>query len=204
MTIRQAKRRLRRETIARVLALEPAERQRQQRALADAFPELPGFASAEVVLLYAAAFAEEIETRELLRLASDLGKRLICPRVDRKARRLRLLGIADPARDLIMGDLGIPEPRSSAPEVSPEAIDWVLVPGVAFDARGYRLGRGGGYYDRLLPLLRPDTPCWALAFEPQWVEAVPDETHDQRLSGVVSPAQAVSFPRSAKSILPGR
>ena len=59
--------------------------------------------------------------------------------------------------------LGIPEPRPDLPEVPPAAVDWALVPGLAFDERGFRLGRGAGYYDRLIPLLRPDAICWASA-----------------------------------------
>ena len=54
----------------------------------------------------------------------------------------------------------------------------MLVPGLAFDARGYRLGRGAGHYDRLLPTLRPDAPRWALALDCQLVEGLPIEPHD--------------------------
>ena len=82
------------------------------------------------------------------------------------------------------GTLGIPEPRRDRPEVAPAEVDWVLVPGLGFDAECFRIGRGAGHYDRLLPTLRPDIPRWSLCLSSQWVEALPVEPHDQRLDGV--------------------
>ena len=81
MTPHQVKRTLRRAVIARILAIPPNERTRQQSALVEAFPALPGFAEAQTVLLYASVFPEEFETRPMLRLAIESGKRLVCPRV---------------------------------------------------------------------------------------------------------------------------
>jgi 5-formyltetrahydrofolate cyclo-ligase len=60
----------------------------------------------------------------------------------------------------------------------------VLVPGLAFDATGHRLGRGAGHYDKLLPGLRPEVPRWALILDVQWSEDLPVEPHDQPLDGV--------------------
>ena len=109
-----------------------------------------------------------------------------------RPRRLRLYQVGDPDTDFRRGTLGIPEPRKSCPTVAPEEVDWVLVPGLAFDGRCYRLGRGAGHYDRLLPTLRPDTPRWSLALDCQWVDALPVEPHDVPLDGVVSPTRAAS------------
>jgi 5-formyltetrahydrofolate cyclo-ligase len=192
--IRRRKRILRSETIARILALDPARRERDEALLAARFPALPGFAGAHVILLYARAFPEEIATRPLMEHALQQGKVVICPRVDRAARRLRLYQVDDPDQDLVPGTLGIPEPRTDCPEVASEAVDWVLVPGLAFDARRYRLGRGAGHYDRLLPLLRPDTPRWALIHDCQWVEELPVAPHDVPVDGVVSPAKTIGPP----------
>jgi 5-formyltetrahydrofolate cyclo-ligase len=174
--------------VARILALDPDIRRRDEAALAARFATLPGLAAAETVLLYATAFPEEIATAPLLEQSLARGKRLVCPRVDRAGRRLRLFLIDDPRRDLTPGTLGIPEPRLECPEVEPAAVDWVLVPGLAFDRLCYRIGRGAGHYDRLLPTLRPDTPRWALILDCQWVEDLPVEAHDVPLDGVVSPA----------------
>jgi 5-formyltetrahydrofolate cyclo-ligase len=197
MTIRAAKRALRRAAVARILALGAEDRRRQDAALLACLPHLPGFAEAATVLLYASAFPEEIDTRPMLDLARADGKRLACPRVDGPTRRLLLFTIDDPAHDLIPGTLGIPEPRQDLTPIDPSAIDWALIPGLAFDQHGFRLGRGAGCYDRLLPELRPDAPRWALLLEPQWVDRLPVEPHDQRLDGAVSPQTMRTWVRGA-------
>jgi 5-formyltetrahydrofolate cyclo-ligase len=190
MDVAARKQALRRELVGRILALDPDVRRAQEAALADRFAALPGFVGADTVLLYVTAFPEEIATGPMIGLSLALGKRLVCPRVDRAARRLRLYEVRDPSSDLRRGTLGIPEPRPSCPEVGPEQIDWALVPGLGFDDRGFRLGRGAGHYDRLLPTLRPDAPRWALALDCQWVDALPVEPHDVPLDGVVSPSKS--------------
>ena len=100
--------------------------------------------------------------------------------------------VFDLSVDIVPGWLGIPEPRPTAPQVPPESIDWVLVPGLAFDATGRRLGYGGGFYDRLLPLLRPGVQCVAGALDLQIVDEVPASPHDRRVDLVITPTR--SFP----------
>jgi len=187
--LRQRKRALRKSMVERILALDHQRRRHDEALLATRFGALPGFATARSVLLYVTAFPEEIATGPLLAETLERGKDLVCPRVDRAEGRLRLFQIDDPARDLEPGTRGIPEPRRDCLEVAPEAIDWVLVPGLAFNAQGYRLGRGAGHYDRLLPTLRPDARRWALIHDCQWVEDLPVEPHDVPLDGVVSPGR---------------
>ena len=106
--------------------------------------------------------------------------------VDRAAHRLRLFRVTSPEDDLEPGILGIREPRPHCPEVDPAQVDWALIPGLAFDRQCYRLGRGGGHYDRLLPLMRPDALCWGMGFSCQIVAGLPVEPHDVPLSGVAT------------------
>ena len=185
------KRRWRRSILDAISSLDPDARGRQESAIVSAFADLPGWAAARTVLLYASAFPEEIETGPILAIALELGKTIVLPRVDPIERRLRLHPVGDPRTDLSPGVLGIPEPRSSLPEVAPEAIDWALIPGLAFDGRGFRLGRGAGHYDRLLPRLRLDCPCWAIALTCQVVEGFPVEPHDVALDGVLTPDRTI-------------
>ncbi|MGE5755066.1 MAG: 5-formyltetrahydrofolate cyclo-ligase [Planctomycetaceae bacterium] len=191
MDIPAQKRALRRAMARRILALGPDERRAQEEALAARFAALPGFESARTVLLYVTAFPEEIATGPLLRAALERGRRLVCPRVDRAERRLKLHQVEDLGRDLTPGTRGIPEPRPTCPEVAPDAIDWALVPGLAFDEHGYRMGRGAGHYDRLLPTLRLDAPRWALILDCQWVAPLPIEPHDVPLDGIISPGKEI-------------
>lgn len=185
------KRRLRRTLVEQIGYLPLEQRSAQERTLIESVPRLPGYHQAKTVLLYVSAFPEEIQTRILLEEALANGKRLVCPRVDRAAGMLRLFLVEDLNADLQPGTLRIPEPAGHCLEIEPAAVDWVLVPGIGFDSRGFRLGRGAGHYDRLLPRLRPTVPRWALAFECQWMEALPVESHDVPLDGVVFPHRRV-------------
>ena len=187
MTVRQAKRLMRREVISRIMAMPRESRDRQEAGLLAKLGGLSDFAQARTVLLYASAFPEEIDTRPFLALVADSSKRVILPRVNEGLRRLDLLEVAHAAgAGLVAGRLGIPEPRPDAVLVDPREIDWVMVPGLAFDEFGGRLGRGGGYYDRLLPTLRDDCRRWALIYDEQWVDRVPVEPHDAGIDGVAS------------------
>lgn len=185
------KRQWRRSIVAAIAALDPADRHEQECALVDAFDALPGWAEARTVLLYVSAFAEEIRTAPFLSMAYDAGKRVILPRVDRSEGRLRLYPVSDPRSELTPGVLGIPEPVPTLPEVPAIEIDWGLIPGVAFDTRGFRLGRGAGHYDRLLPRMRPDCICWALCLSCQLVPRLPVEPHDVPLEGILAPHRMI-------------
>jgi 5-formyltetrahydrofolate cyclo-ligase len=194
MEIADVKRRLRDEIRGRILSMPPDVRKREEASLVDRLNDLPGFHEAETVLLYASVFPEEFDTRPMLCLALDSNKRLICPRVRRKETRLALYEIRDLSADFVRGTLGIPEPRSDRSEVDVAEVDWVLVPGLGFDERCYRIGRGAGYYDRLLPWLRDGVPRWSLCLSTQWVSALPVEPHDQQLDGVADAERILNRP----------
>jgi len=108
-------------------------------------------------------------------------KRVVLPRVVGETLELR-----EYAGDtMIAGYRGIMEPGSRAAIVQPSEIDFAVVPGLAFDAKGRRLGRGKGYYDRLLPLLG----CMkvGVCLESHFVGEVPVEKHDIPLDMVITP-----------------
>ena len=107
---------------------------------------------------------------------------------------LELHAIADPVRDIGTGYRDIPEPLPACPRISRDAIDFVLVPGVAFDRRGRRLGYGGGYYDRLLPLLSPRAARVVGAFDLQLVDQVPAAAHDIAVEAIVTESRTLTVP----------
>ena len=192
MALHAAKRRVRDEVLARRAALTPAEHAAAGAAIVARMLALPSFQAARTVLL-TLPFRDEWDTRPLVAAASAAGKRVVLPRVDLASRMLSLHVIAGLERDVAPGYRGIDEPHAHLPHVAPGAIDWVLVPGVAFDLDGRRLGYGGGFYDRLLPLLPPAARRVAGAFDEQVVAAVPVAPHDVLMHQLVSPARLLSW-----------
>ena len=189
--LREAKLALREEVVARRDAVPADVRARASAAISARVASLPEFAAATTVLL-TLAFRSEWDTRALVRAALAAGKVVAVPRVDAKARMLDLHALTDPDRDVVTGHMGIPEPLPDRPRVPRDAIDFVLVPGVAFDLAGRRLGYGGGYYDRLLPLLSPDAQRVAGALELQLVERVPAAPHDVEVRTIVTETRTIA------------
>ena len=89
--------------------------------------------------------------------------------------------------DLSPGRFNVLEPKAGCPSVPLNQLDLVFVPGVAFDFNGRRLGRGKGFYDRLLAEVR-GYKC-GVAFEVQVIAAVPEEPHDVRVDSILTPAR---------------
>lgn len=137
--------------------------------------------------------ADELDPVALFNKLEADGHPLALPVMQGKGRPLlmRRWVIGD---KLIAGTWGIKEPGPEAPEVVPEI---VLVPLLAFDRQGFRLGYGGGYYDRTLESLRRGNPkllAIGLAFDEQEVDAVPHGSHDQRLDWVLTPGRTLRCP----------
>jgi len=195
--LHEAKRAVREQALAARDALPPAARTAAGQAIAARICALPSFATART-LLVTLPFRSEWDSRLVAARALDAGMTVVSPRVDPAARMLSLHRIADLARDVAPGYRDIPEPRLHCAIVPFAAIDWVLVPGVAFDATGRRLGYGGGYYDRLLPLLRAGTPRIAGAFEAQLVSAVPCGPHDLVVDCLVTEARVLDLAQPAR------
>jgi 5-formyltetrahydrofolate cyclo-ligase len=184
-TLHKAKLELRRQVLAARDAMSPEERVRAAGEIIARIAALPAYDAARTVLL-TLAFRTEWNTTALVRAALLAGKTVAVPRVDVATRMLVLHGIADPDLDVAAGHQGIPEPLPHCPVIAPGAIDWVLVPGVAFDRAGRRLGYGGGFYDRLLPLLTRASRRVAGAFDVQIVHRVPAAPHDLCVDTIVT------------------
>jgi 5-formyltetrahydrofolate cyclo-ligase len=176
---------LRQRVLAQRDALDARTRAAHSRRITERLLALPAYRDARCVLAYM-SFGSEPGTGLFVAHALHSGKHLVLPRVDRTARALRLHRVEDPARDLEAGVWGIREPRSACPAATPDEIDFVLVPGVAFTERGERLGYGGGYYDRLIPRFRRRSPLVAGAFSLQLQPALPVDAFDQRMDLVVT------------------
>lgn len=192
-SVREAKHALRERILKQRDELSAAEQQRAGALIAAAIAARADFRAAATVLL-AVSFRSEWDTRPLLAAALAAGKTVGAPRVDLPTRMLEPCAVTDLERDLAPGFRTIAEPLPHCVPLPLAAIDWVLVPGVAFDARGYRIGYGGGYYDRLLPLLRPGVRRVAGALELQVVERVPAAAHDITVDAIVTERRTLQAP----------
>jgi 5-formyltetrahydrofolate cyclo-ligase len=184
-SLQLAKKSLRERIIAQRNALDASQRRESSAKILERLLLLPEYRGAAVVAAYA-SFGSELDTAIFLRAALSAGKRLLLPRIDKAGHRLELRQVSDPESDLVAGVWGIREPGEHCPMIPPSLVDFILVPGVAFTAKGERLGYGGGYYDRLLTGVRPQTFRAAGAFSLQVVEDLPTGENDQRLHCVVT------------------
>jgi 5-formyltetrahydrofolate cyclo-ligase len=184
-----AKAELRRDSLARRDALPASERQAAAEAIATRpFPLsiVPG-----IVVSGFMPLDSEINPHPLMRKLAEKGARLALPVVSRRGQPLlmREWTFGEP---LSAGVWGIREPEPEAQEVEP---DILLVPLLAFDRAGYRVGYGGGYYDRTIARLRSRKPVLAvgLAFAAQEVSAVPATPRDARLDLVLTEREAIDW-----------
>jgi len=192
--LREAKLALRQRTLAIRDALPPEAHRAASDAIAARVLTMPEFVKARAVLL-TFPFRSEWDTLPVVRAALAAGKAAAVPRVDVKTRMLELHSVCEPERDMGPGHRGVPEPGLHCPRIDNAEIDFVLVPGVAFDAEGRRLGYGGGYYDRLLPLLGPHVVRVAGAFDLQIVDCVPAAPHDVAIDAVVTESRTLTVRR---------
>jgi 5-formyltetrahydrofolate cyclo-ligase len=168
--------------------LPEAFRAAASRDVAARLAALPAWERAGTIALHAALGAE-VGTDEIARRAAAAGKRIAWPRLAAGGRAMEFAACG--AAELVPGPSRALEPPASAPALPPEAIDLAVVPGVAFDDRGGRLGRGRGHYDATLALLRPGAARVGIAFDVQVVPAVPGEPHDVALDAVVTEKRVV-------------
>lgn len=142
------------------------------------------FQEARCVALYA-AFDQEARTERLLEEALRQGKRAAFPRMKGRGPEMDFGQVRD-AREMAPGAFGFAEPAASAPAVALSAIDLMLVPGLAFDREGFRVGFGAGCYDRVLAGLRPEAWSCGLAYDFQVLDRVPRDAHDRTVKLLVS------------------
>ena len=188
----ETKARLRGEMIARRDALPEAERGRIAEALAGVLAGMPQYAAARSVLA-TMAIGSEWSTRALLERARADGKTVVLPRLTPPPRRLALHAVEDLERHLVAGVWNIPEPDPArCPRFAFSDVDFAVVPALAADLQGYRLGYGAGYFDRLLAG-RGARPFCVTALPAGFVvDALPHEAHDVAVDLVVDERGPVS------------
>ena len=167
--------------------IPPDERARlgaliEERALA-----LPAVPEARTVTAFH-SFGSEVSTASLIERLAAGNRQVLVPYLDAGEMHM---AVYRPGDDLVPAGYGTMEPAVRIP-VPPEEIDVCLVPGLAFDPRGYRVGYGGGYFDRFLPRLDPRAVRIGVAFHLQVVSEVPHGPADQPVDLVVTEAETLA------------
>ena len=162
------------------------------RRIVDKFLEHAAYRRAMTVMFYLHC-RSEVRTRDRVREQLSGDKLVVVPYCTKDADGQNRLGLwkLEDLQELQPGTWGILEPPKerwgeSGKEIAPEALDLVMVPGVAFDRRGGRLGNGAGYYDRLLKSVRKDTVLIGVCFEAQIMPEIVMEAHDIYMDYVIT------------------
>lgn len=166
-------------------AITPEARELAAEAVAKRVLELLGELAPHATVLAYRAIEEELDPASTVAALRARGVRIALPRVNASGE----LDVCEASErcEYVPGYLGILEPAQGTPLVAPKEVDAALVPGVAFDRSGFRLGYGKGFYDRLLPLLRPECLTLGLAFDEQLADAMPHDECDAPVDAVVTP-----------------
>lgn len=157
--------------------LSPSDAAQWSEKIMEQVISLPSFQNARTVMLYAST-AREPESHELIKVCLR-EKRVFLPKVTKENITCEVFLF----RDLSPGAHGILEPKY-AKAADPLHIDVILIPGLAFDKKGYRIGHGGGYYDRFLQ--KTGAVKIGVCFEFQLLDKVPKEKHDVKMDVVVT------------------
>lgn len=146
----------------------------------------PYWQQAQRILMFY-PLVDEPDIAPLLDFGLRTGKLIALPRYNSSQGVYEAAQIQNMAEDLVPGRFGVREPSRNCPSLPLNQLDLTLVPGIAFDASGRRLGRGKGFYDRLLPGTTGVT--LGLAFDWQESDALPVEPHDVELDAVLTPTR---------------
>lgn len=183
MTVEAAKTECRRKIRAWLKTVPSAERARAATAVCGQIQNTNLWSSAKAVLLYS-PLPDEVDSWPLAVLALAQGKTVCLPRFNAATGQYGAAQVLELDQDLVLGEFGIREPAGHCAEVSLNQINLALVPGLAFDAKGGRLGRGRGFYDRLLAGF-VGVKC-GVCLAGQCVAEIPVAEHDIRMDCVIS------------------
>ncbi len=186
---------LRRATIALRDSLSVHEIRLRSAAASSHLLGLPEFQQANTVMFFV-SFGSEIATRAMIEGALAQGKRVVAPRADPQTRSLEACEIRDPEADLAPGAHDISEPKAHCRPAPLDEVDVVIVPAAVWGEDGYRVGYGGGYYDRFLARV-PSAVKIGLGLEMQLVPEVPRGEHDLPVDILVTDAGVRRFRRGA-------
>lgn len=183
---------IRKESLARRAAIPEADRHIKNAYIETAVLSLPELETAQNIALYV-DYRHEVATRSLYAALKSLGKTVAFPIAHFDTGLLTFIAV-ESLSDLHQTDKKLWEPQWDPDSIiTVSELDIIFVPGAAFSKTGFRMGYGGGFYDRLLASKKNSTPAIGLAFTEQIVETLPLEDHDQPLNAVITDSGILRF-----------
>jgi 5-formyltetrahydrofolate cyclo-ligase len=192
-TIALQKDTIRRRMRAALRRMPPEDRRVHSEAIQNHVLALPAWQQAQTIMLYM-SMPYEVATDKLIRHLREAGRSFVVPKC--QDGHILPCRIRDPETDLVPNSWGLREPKPEAlTGAAPARPDFILVPGIAFDRQGNRIGHGGGYYDRFLSRWPEDTPhpyILPVAFSRQVIEQCPREPFDYKFSRLLTEKSLLS------------
>jgi len=175
-----------RNKLRHVLAgMSPESRRRKSRTIVSKVIRLKSYRNAQRIMIYA-SLPGEVRTWGLIRRSLKLGKEVFLPRLTNRGSRMIAVRVRNLEKDLVKGSYGILEPRGRRSKTGTKTKpDLIFVPGLAFDLKGHRLGRGKGFFDRYLAGYGTSGKI-GLAFREQIVKKIPVCARDVNMDAVIT------------------
>jgi len=182
----EKKKEIRNQMASRIAALSPETLSAKTKAVENRLFEFANFLESRIALLYTPA-PTEVDTSGIIRRSYMYHKIIVLPDYESTAQTMALMKVDDPEKDLITSPRGNLAPNPvRCKKVPKECIDIAVIPGLAMDEKGGRIGTGFGFYDRLIPELPITTRKVGLIFEDQIVSSVPMESHDKHVDIIIT------------------
>jgi 5-formyltetrahydrofolate cyclo-ligase len=184
--IKSAKEQIRKDVAKTLNGVTEKQRTEKTKAIESRLCGFANFLEARIVLLYIGG-DNEVRTKNILKRAYEFNKIVVLPAFDSDRLKVATLKVDHPDKDLLAGPRGVAQPNPARCKPVPlQKIDIAIIPGLAFDEKGARIGSGHGYYDRFIPDLPATTRKVALAFEEQIIPQVPTEPHDKHVDIIIT------------------
>lgn len=182
-----------RQNIRQALAdMDPMTRYARSLAACKHLTHTEQFHAADIVMIFL-SMPDEIDTGAIALAAWQTGKTVAVPSVSWEHRRLTPIVITSLEAGVTWDRHGVPEPPEHGEPVPIEMLDLIVVPALAFDRTGQRLGRGGGFYDRLLAHDECHAVTFGIAFNEQLVDSLPAEPHDHPVDMLATDEHVIDF-----------
>ncbi|WP_252236928.1 5-formyltetrahydrofolate cyclo-ligase [Clostridium sp. CH2] len=184
MTIMEDKKKLRREILKLRKEIDSEEKKNFDNIIHNKFLKSKFYSQCKNIFVYI-SYDSEIDTKTLIRRALKDGKNIYVPRTNYETKLMEAIRIVS-LENLTEDEHGILEPKENELATNLDNIDLIIMPGVAFDKNGGRMGYGGGFYDRYLNKCKKDIHKISLAYDFQVVGCIPMDKHDIRIDYIIT------------------